>query len=142
MAYRIQVMALRKPVDPARLNSVDGVMISRNGDNWYRYTIGHTASIDEAQRLLTEIRSKGFRDAFIRPLPLNAKYTIQVMAVPGPVVSLDRFQNLPSINIVRGEDRFCRYSTGEYATREEAAGQLAAVKNLGYRTAFVTTVKK
>ena len=64
-------------------------------------------------------------------------YTIQVMAVPGPVVDLTRFSNLPEISVTRGADGFCRYTTGEFENLEDARAYLEQVKALGYPKAFV-----
>lgn len=139
--YKIQIMALLKQVDLKRFSGVKGVTVARKADRWYRYTLGNTTDKQEAETLLTELKSKGYRDAFIRSEPIAPQFTIQVMAVPGPVVNLEKFSDLPSIAVTRGPDSFCRYTTGEFPTKEEAVGQLNQVKNLGYETAFVTRMK-
>jgi hypothetical protein len=63
------------------------------------------------------------------------------MAVPGPVINLTTFTNLPDITATKGPDQFCRYTTGEYQTKDEARAILGHVKGLGYPKAFVTKVK-
>jgi hypothetical protein len=103
--------------------------------------MGNTTDRDEAEKLLADLKSKGYQDAFIKPHFINPLFTIQVMAVPGPVVSLDRFANLPAINVTKGSDSFCRYSTGEFSTKEEAMAILGKIKELGYRKAFITGIK-
>jgi tetratricopeptide (TPR) repeat protein len=140
-SYRIQVMALLKPVDLARFHDLSGVMVARNGDRWYRYTLGNTTDKNEAELLLASIKSKGYRDAFIRPFPGYPRYTIQVMAVPGPVVNLEMFSDLPAISVIKGQDKFCRYTTGEFPTKDEAISNLGRIRELGFTTAFVTRMK-
>ena len=112
-------------------------MVSYTEDNWYRYTLGNTASLQEAEAMLSDMKSRGYGDAFIRTSNMYPRFTIQVMAVPGPMVNADRLPNLSEVMIIRGEDNFCRYSTGEFATREEALANLEQVKASGYRKAFV-----
>jgi hypothetical protein len=139
--FRVQIMALKKPVDISHFSDVNGVSVMYSSDSWYRVLVGMTSSRSEAENMLAETIRKGYKDAFIRPGPVFPKYTVQIMAVPGPVVDLSKFSNLPEIIVTRGEDNFCRYSTGAFATREEAVNYLSQVQALGYTTAFVTAIK-
>jgi len=140
-SYRIQIMALRKPVDLNRFAGLEGVRVAWSDDNWYRYTLGNTSSRIEAENLLSEMISRGYDDAFIKANKVVPEFTIQVMAVPGPLVHPRRLPNLSEVLVTRGTDNFCRYSTGEFATREDALASLEQVKALGYRKAFVTRMK-
>jgi hypothetical protein len=140
-SYRVQIMALRKAVDLSYFRNLSGISLVYKNDQWYRYTVGNTTNREEAQNILADLVSKGYSDAFIRGALTNPQYTIQVMAVPGPVVDLSLFSRLSEITVTRGEDNFCRYTTGEYSTREEALQQLDNVKVLGFSGAFVTRVK-
>jgi WD40-like Beta Propeller Repeat/Tetratricopeptide repeat len=140
-SFRIQIMALKKPVDLSYFSNLSGVSVMYTSDSWYRVMVGITSSEAEAKNLLEETIQKGYKDAFIRPASVFPKYTIQIMAVPGPVVDLSRFSNLSEIIVTRGEDHFCRYSTGTFASRDEAVNYLSQVKAKGYPTAFVTTFK-
>jgi hypothetical protein len=63
------------------------------------------------------------------------------MAVPGPVTDLTRFGNLPEISAVKGNDTFCRYTTGLFETKANALAALKQVKSLGYSRAFVRRVR-
>ncbi len=63
------------------------------------------------------------------------------MAVPGPVTDLNVFSNLPEISVRKDSDKFCRYTTGWYETRDDARNALAQIKSLGYPKAFVRKVK-
>jgi hypothetical protein len=140
-SFRIQVMALKKPVDLSYFSNLGSVSVMYTSDSWYRVMVGMTSSEAEAKNILEETIRKGYKDAFIRPASVLPKYTIQIMAVPGPVVDLSKFPHLSEIIVTRGEDHFCRYSTGTFASREEAVNYLSQVKAMGYPTAFVTTIK-
>jgi hypothetical protein len=133
-------MALRKPVDFARF-SVQDVCVDYNADQWYRYSVGNTTDQQEAERLLAAMVEKGYRDAFIRRKGIVPRYTIQVMAVPGPLGNLAAFENLSGISVTKGEDNFCRYTTGAFETREAALSDLERVRGLGYTGAFVCPFK-
>ncbi len=69
------------------------------------------------------------------------RFTIQVMAVPGPVTDLNAFSNLPEISVRKYSDKFCRYTTGWYENKDDARNALAQIKSLGYQKAFVRKVK-
>jgi hypothetical protein len=140
-SYVIQIMALRKPADLNRFSGLPGLAVAYNGDHWYRYTLGNTTEEQEASRILSDLIAKGYRDAFIRRKSIIPLFTIQVMAVPGPVVDLSGFSNLTEISARKGEDSFCRYTTGEFETREDALTGLQKVRESGYPKAFVTRIK-
>jgi hypothetical protein len=135
-------MALRKPVNLLLFSGLSDIAVNYSHDAWYRYTLGNTTSEADAENLLKEMIAKGYRDAFICRQNGVPRFTIQVMAVPGPVVDLSRFRNLPEISVTRGDDNFCRYTTGEYETKEEAVMNLGNVKALGYEKAFVTKIRR
>jgi hypothetical protein len=136
-SYSVQIMALRKPVDLTYFRGLSDVTVTFSSDRWYRYTVGVTTLKQEAEKRLAELIDKGYADAFIRRKDLVPYFTIQVMAVPGPVVDLTPFSNLPEVMVSRGDDNFCRYFTGEFETKEEAGRKLTEVKRLGYSNAFI-----
>lgn len=138
--YKIQIMASRKPADLRGFNGLSGLTVAFGSDNWYRYTLGNTTSRQEAEKILAVAIAKGYSDAFIRTKSFIPQFTIQVMAVPGPVVDLKRFNNLTEIMVIKGADNFCRYTTGEFATKAEALANLDEIKALGYQKAFVTKI--
>lgn len=141
-SFGIQIMALKKPVDLSHFSDISDISVIYSADSWYRVLAGMTSSLPEAENLLSETIRKGYKDAFIRPGFVLPKYTIQIMAVPGPIVDLSKFSNLPEIIVTRGKDHFCRYSTGMYSTREDALNSLNQVKSLGYPGAFVTSLSR
>jgi hypothetical protein len=140
-SYKIQIMALKKPVDFKNFGNMPGIVVSYKGDSWYRYTLGNLPSRNEAEDMLSSIVSRGYRDAFIKANNLYPQFTIQVMAVPGPVIDLDVFSNLSDVYVTKGPDSFCRYTTGEFTSKEEAQTQLSKIKSIGYSEAFVTRIK-
>ncbi len=136
-SYTVQFMALRKASDPAVFDGLTGVTLTLGADKWYRYTTGASTRLANAQKEQEKLAGSGYRDAFIRGKPVIPNYTIQVMAVPGPVIDLTRFSNLPEISVTRGADGFCRYTTGEFEYLDDARVYLEQVKALGYPKAFV-----
>ena len=140
VVYSVQIMALRKPVDLGRFPGTDRVTVAYGSDRWYRYTVGRTTREQEAVQTLERMISKGYRDAFIRRKGLDPRYTIQIMAVPGPVVDLSGFSGLDEIMVDKGEDLYCRYTTGEFETEADAAAMLEIIKSLGYKKAFIRRV--
>jgi cell division protein FtsN len=131
-------MALRKPVDLSRFRGLpDVTVIYNSNDRWYRYTSGTAAQEEEAAGILETLIGKGFKDAFIRRKDPVLPYTIQVMAVPGPVVDLSGFSNLTEILVKKGDDNYCRYTSGAFETEEEAALMLERIKSMGHTNAFI-----
>jgi hypothetical protein len=49
--------------------------------------------------------------------------------------------NLGEISVTRGEDTFCRYTTGAYGSRSEALTALRQIRPMGYPKAFVRKVR-
>jgi tetratricopeptide (TPR) repeat protein len=136
--YRVQLMALRKPVSFDFFAGVSNLTVTYNEDHWYRYSTWGTRDYSKVREDLQEMIGKGYRDAFIRGEKLGGAFTIQIMAVPGPVVDLSGFANLSQVMVTKGPDNFCRYTTGVYATKEEAVADLQRIKSMGYQKAFVT----
>jgi hypothetical protein len=140
-SYTIQFMALRKPVDLQYFREFSDISVTLGEDQWYRYTWMTTTDSLQADQIKRDLVTKGFTDAFIRRKPIVPRYTVQVMAVPGPVTDLNTFSNLHEISARKYSDKFCRYTTGWYENRDEARNALAQIKSLGYPKAFVRKVK-
>jgi hypothetical protein len=139
--YTIQIMALRKQVDMSYFSQLSDVILTYSRDKWYRYTYGCTRLATDAEKIKDGLVEKGFKDAFILQKHIYPHYTIQIMAVPGPVVDLAGFKGVTDISVTRSIDKFCRYTTGEFRTREEAQAALDGIKNAGYEGAFIRRVE-
>jgi hypothetical protein len=140
-SYTIQFMALRKPVDLQYFRGLTDISLTLDKDAWFRYTWVTTTDSVRADKIKGDLVRQGFTDAFIRRKSIIPRFTIQVMAVPGPVTDLHAFSNLPEISVRKYNDTFCRYTTGWFETRDDARNALAQVKSLGYPKAFVRKVK-
>ncbi len=70
-------------------------------------------------------------------------YTVQVMALKNPV-DVSYFKNIPDIKVMYNDvDKFYRYTTGRFATREEALSWRAELIRKGYpNDIFVKKVLK
>jgi tetratricopeptide (TPR) repeat protein len=140
-SYTIQFIALRRPVDLQYFRGLSDISITLDKDDWYRYTFMTTTDSLRAATIKSDLVSKGFTDAFIRRKSIVPRFTIQVMAVPGPVTDLNVFSNLPEISVRKDSDKFCHYTTGWYENKDDARNALAQIKSLGYQKAFVQKVK-
>ena len=140
-SYSVQFMALRKPVDITFFREMKDITLTYGEDKWYRYIFRTTTDSAEAEALRAELVEQGYRDAFIRRNHYVPQYTVQVMAVAGPVIDLNIFGNLQAIAVTKERDKYCRYTTGEYETRKEALASLDQIKDKGYRRAFVRRIK-
>lgn len=67
--YRVQIFAFRSDkfsVEEVKTRySIDMEVMKDYSDNWYRYTVGSLTTYAEAKTLKTQLRKKGFHDAFI-----------------------------------------------------------------------------
>jgi len=140
-SYTVQFMALKKPVDIQYFRNLSDISITLGHDDWYRYTWITTTDSLVADKMKNDLVNKGFADAFIRRKSIVPHFTVQVMAVPGPVTDLKVFANLPEISVRKDSDKFCRYTTGWFETKDDARNALAQVRSMGYPKAFVRKVK-
>ncbi|MFH0842616.1 MAG: OmpA family protein [Bacteroidota bacterium] len=63
-------------------------------------------------------------------------YTIQLKAARSPV-KMNTFKEAPGVREILGEDGFYRYITGEYSTLAGAKEALKALRDEGYKDAFI-----
>jgi len=66
--YTIQIYALINPPHPEAFNKVTDVRVFHGKDKFYRYTVGEYEGFSAAKNALKIIVTKGYTDAFIRPL--------------------------------------------------------------------------
>lgn len=64
--YTIQIMALIIPVSPEYFKELSSVEVIKGSDDYFRYTIGSYNSYEEAKQELSNIKSLGYNQAFIK----------------------------------------------------------------------------
>jgi N-acetylmuramoyl-L-alanine amidase len=66
LIYKVQILVSSKsiPMHDARFKNVSGVEMYMD-KGIYKYTTGHLNSKEDAIKLLTDLRNKGFKDAFV-----------------------------------------------------------------------------
>jgi N-acetylmuramoyl-L-alanine amidase len=76
--FKVQLSASGKKIDtvPSNFNGLNGISYSLEG-NLYKYTYGNTASYDEAKRMLSEAKAKGYTSAFIIAFKNGKKVSVQ-----------------------------------------------------------------
>lgn len=134
--YSVQLMALTKDIGAEYFKNIQNLEITLTPENFYRYSVGTTESMDEAMATLKKIKELGYSKAFIRIDKVSATYTIQLMALKKPV-DATYFTNLSGVNVVQGSDGFYRYLYGSYTTGDEAKNSLQQVIGSGYKNAFI-----
>lgn len=76
--FKVQLSASGKKIEtvPSNFNGLNGISYSLEG-NLYKYTYGNTASYDEAKRMLSEAKAKGYTSAFIIAFKNGKKVSVQ-----------------------------------------------------------------
>ena len=136
-SYTVQFMALRKPVDLQYFTGLTDISVTYCPDAWYRYTWITTTDSVKAARIRKDLVNKGYTDAFIRRKSIVPHFTIQVMAVPGPVTDLTRFSNLPEISVRREATNFAGILPVDMRPRMMPGMHWNRSRSLGYKNAFV-----
>lgn len=65
-SWTIQFMASRKEVEKTAFKGLDPVFVFRGKDGYYRYTYGDFKTSNAAESALSRVRSKGFRQSFVK----------------------------------------------------------------------------
>jgi len=65
-SYTIQIMALIIPVKPDYFKNLSEVVVTKGSDDYFRYTIGSYTSYQDAKAELTQLKSLGYNQAFIK----------------------------------------------------------------------------
>ncbi|MFC2151508.1 SPOR domain-containing protein [Bacteroidota bacterium] len=65
-SYTIQIMALIIPVKPDYFKDLSSVVVTKGTDDYFRYTIGSFDSYEDAKQELTNLKSLGYNQAFIK----------------------------------------------------------------------------
>jgi hypothetical protein len=66
--YTIQVMALKKPVDPGIFRNLSDIKVTKGDDAFHRYTHGIYHGYTLAKQELEKVHELGYDDAFIREI--------------------------------------------------------------------------
>ncbi len=72
--YTVQIMALRKPVNPSYFKNLDKVKIYKGDDLLNRYTYGKYLGYTLARKYLEKACKLGYKDAFIRDIKSVSNY--------------------------------------------------------------------
>jgi N-acetylmuramoyl-L-alanine amidase len=77
VVFKVQIGSSREPVPlkPANFKGLENVEELQT-DNAYKYTIGNERSFEEGLHLQREVRSKGYKDAFLIAIHLGKRITI------------------------------------------------------------------
>lgn len=133
--YSVQLMACKQPVDYDYFK-LDSIFVSISPEGYYRYSVGYTLNVQQAEELLARVKTLGYTNAYVRINKEQPSYTIQLMALTKPK-RLNQLNVIGSTMVYRGCDGTYRYCTGSYSTPEEAQNDLASFKNAGYSDAFI-----
>lgn len=76
--FKVQLSASGKKLDlvPSNFNGLSNISMSSEG-TLYKYMYGETSNYDEARRLLSEAKSKGFSSAFVIAFKNGKKVSVQ-----------------------------------------------------------------
>jgi N-acetylmuramoyl-L-alanine amidase len=77
-SYKVQLSASGKKLDlvPSNFNGLNNISVSSEG-NFYKYMYGETTNYEEAKRLLSEAKSKGYSSAFVIAFKNGKKVSVQ-----------------------------------------------------------------
>jgi outer membrane protein OmpA-like peptidoglycan-associated protein len=147
--YAIQLKALSKPMDLNLFKGMKGVKEYLGNDGFYRYTYMEFSSREDAKKILSEIKEKGYNDAFVinvkrykmRETEGNAEYTIQIKAMKTPL-NMKYFNNIEGVKEIIAKDGYYKYIYGKYSKLDDAKKDLKKVKKRGYSDAFIVNVEK
>ncbi len=140
--FTIQFMALDLPVTLKEVSNLGNVNIFYASDGLYRYTTGLFESKESAAETLEKVREAGYPKAFVRQIPLQGKYAIQLMALKNPKEVLEVPGSVSDLNMMHGNDDFYRYFIGGFETLEQAQQELPKIREMGYQQAWVRTIPK
>jgi N-acetylmuramoyl-L-alanine amidase len=77
-SFKVQLSASGKKLElvPSNFNGLSNISVSSEG-NLYKYMFGETTNYDEAKRLLSEAKSKGYSSAFLIAFKNGKKVSVQ-----------------------------------------------------------------
>jgi N-acetylmuramoyl-L-alanine amidase len=77
-SFKVQLLVSGKKLElvPSNFNGLSNISITSDG-NLYKYMYGETTNYDEAKRLLSEVKSKGYPSAFLIAFKNGKKVSVQ-----------------------------------------------------------------
>ncbi len=166
MVYRVQLIALRKPLNTRQifgesLRSIPDLEIFEifSDDGFIRYCTQPFAKLKDALALQRKLKENGWKDSFVAIYSSNERgynninntikevskklFAIQLLAVPKPVEIdtyfakiLSRFPEM-KISEIKGDDGLYRYKTIPYTAFGRARDVVNVIKTLGWRDSFI-----
>ena len=125
------------------INSVNDLQLTYNGQNENIVDSDEVTESDEIQQRDNHIAFNNYPDQEIKgdySLDDFSDYTIQIMALLKPV-DVSYFSNVEMVKMIKGEDGFHRYITGEFNKLASARKKLKEIRKLGYHDAFIRKLK-
>ena len=168
--YSIVLKKTQEKLSPGYFSNLtqDGLLFVRTveTDAGTLYTLGVFYNRADAEKYLEEVKTRGFKDAYIinhfdlvnesrSPMEASADpdpepdpdpgqaqdnkvYTIQLKAARTPE-DMSIFKGIEGVRLVLGNDDLYRYTyvTGEYTSLTEARGALKHLQSAGFKDAFI-----
>jgi N-acetylmuramoyl-L-alanine amidase len=95
-SFKVQLLVSGKKLElvPSNFNGLSNISITSEGD-LYKYMYGETTNYDEAKRLLSEVKSKGYTSAFLIAFKNGKKVGMWKMLVKGKLIDVNmNYQNI------------------------------------------------
>lgn len=73
---QIAILPTPTPVTSAKFSNVEKVRMEKWADNVYKYLVGHETDLNTATILQNNIRTKGFKDAFVVAYSMGKRVTV------------------------------------------------------------------
>ncbi|HRX30772.1 MAG TPA: hypothetical protein P5349_02690 [Tenuifilaceae bacterium] len=133
--YSVQIAASQSPLDYTQIHT-DSLFVTISPEGYYRYSVGNTRSVEDADALMQKIKAQGINNAWVRINREHPGYTIQFIALKAPK-SVSAFSELGSVMVYKTSSGIFRYCVGKYKTPEDAITDINRLASLGYNGAFV-----
>ena len=161
MLYGVQVGALINPSFTAEFQKLKNVEVYVDENGVYRYVMGSFAFRSQAERLLQEVRSKGYPDAFIvdvnnprrfgkelvgigrfnvdEQIEGEVEFRVQIGAFKEriPEEFINVYMQVDGLKEIHERD-LTLLTVGSYLSYEQAIKERDVLKEIGFLDAFVT----
>lgn len=144
--YLIQIASVPDP-DPAdfkNVRSLGYVYSAYSGKNLYKIMMGTFSSKSHADQKLSQVRAKGYKDAFVQKVELkeeDAVYIVQLSTLDqdDDIAWNDWLRISPDLVAQLSEAKI-RIATGPYKTKTQAEEEMAKLKGKAPKDMFVKKV--